>query len=106
MATENARIVAQGKVEPMGNQFNVLVYGVEQYLDEFERAGCGTRADWNGTRPLRITINRKAWVSQLRPGDEVEYVLEPVRRKDKKSPTGFKVGTRGIALTIISRAAQ
>ena len=98
-------ITARGKVERMGpNQFNVLVEDVDRYLAEFKEAGCGIRADWAGKKPLWVTISREKWVSQLHPGDEVEYVQEPVRRKDKNSPSGFKVGTRGVSMTIVSRA--
>jgi len=107
MTAVKSRITARGKVERMGsNQFNVLVENGERYRAEFKQAGCGTSETWAGENPLRVTISRKKWVSQLHPGDEVEYVLEPVRRKDKNSPTGFKVGTRGVSMTIVSRAGQ
>lgn len=97
-------ITVRGKVEPMGpTQFNVLVEDVDRYLAELKAAGCGTKPDWAGKKPLLVTIGRKEWVSQLHPGDEVEYVQKPVTRKDKKSPTGFKVGTEGVSMTILSR---
>jgi hypothetical protein len=101
----NATITARGKVKPMGrSQFNVLEEDVNRYLAEYKEAGCDTRADWAGKKPLLVTISRKEWVSQLHPGDEVEYVLRPVERNDKKSPTGKKVGTEGVSMTILSRA--
>src|SRR5271157_666721 len=107
MTTVKPTITARGKVERMGpNQFNVLVEDVDRYLAEFEEAGCGIRADWAGKKPLLVAISRREWVSQLHPGNEVEYVLEPVERKDKNSPTGFKVGVRGVSMTILSRAGS
>ena len=106
MTTQKPRILARGPVERMGKQFNVLEHDTERYLSEFQGAGCETLVGWNGEKPLKVTINRGEWVSQLNPGDVVEYELEPVRRKDKTSPTGFKVGTRGVAMRIISRAGQ
>jgi|SRR5271157_3187757 len=85
MTTVKPTITARGKVERMGpNQFNVLVEDVDRYLAEFEEAGCGIRADWAGKKPLLVTISRREWVSQLHPGDEVEYVLEPVEHKAPK----------------------
>jgi hypothetical protein len=107
MTSETPRIRARGPVERMGaKQFNVLEYDTERYLGEFRRAGCEIKAEWNGVKPLRITINRQKWVSQLKPGDVVEYVTKPVRRKDKASPSGYKVGTEGVSMTIISRAGD
>jgi hypothetical protein len=104
MATEKLTITARGPVERMGDrQFNVLEYDTERYLGELKQAGCGIKPDWNGSKPLRVTISRKEWVSQLNPGDVVEYVQRPVWRKDKHSPTGFKIGTAGIAVHIITR---
>ncbi len=105
MTAEKQTITARGKVQPMGpNQFNVLVEDVDRYLAEYKEAGCGTRADWAGKKPLLVTISKREWVSQLHPGDEVEYVLRLVERNDKRSPTGRKVGTEGVSMTILSRA--
>lgn len=106
MTTQTRTITARGPVERMGSQFNLLEYDDQRYLAELADAGVETIANWNGERPLRVTINRREWVDQLSPGDVVEYVLEPVRRKCKDSPSGFKVGTRGIAMRIISRAGR
>ena len=101
----NSSITARGKVERMGSrQFNVLVEDVDRYRAEFDAAGCGIVAEWAGKKPLLVTISRKEWVSQLHPGDEVEYVMKPVKRKDKKSPTGFKIGVEGVSMAILSRA--
>ena len=61
-------------------------------LAEFKQAGCGIKAHWAGEKPLRVTISRKKWVSQLHPGDEVEYVQEPVRRKDIVDPENWTTG--------------
>ncbi len=107
MANETPTITARGPVKKMGaTQFNVLEYDTDRYMAEFERAGCDTKPGWSGSKPLLVTISRREWVSQLNPGDIVEYVLEPVRRKSEDSPTGFKVETKGIAMRIISRATQ
>jgi hypothetical protein len=86
------------------NQFNVLVQNKEQFQAELQRAGCQTNDAWAGADPLKATISRKEWVSQLSPGDEVEYVLKPVERNDKTSTCGKKVGTEGVSMTILSRA--
>jgi hypothetical protein len=85
-------------------QFNLRVENEEQFRADFKAAGCEIDAEWAGKKPLLVTISRKEWVSQLRPGDEVEYVMKPVRRKDKRSPTGSKVGVQGVSMTILSRA--
>lgn len=85
------------------SQFNVLVEDVESYLADFKAAGCETLAEWSGAKPLKVTISAKEWVDQLQRGDIVEYDLEPVRRNDKNVPGGTKVGTRGVAMRIISR---
>ena len=107
MTAEKPTITARGKVGRMGaNQFNVLVENGEQFRAKFNEAGCEINEAWAGDNPLRVTINRRVWVSQLHPGDEVVYVLEPVRRKDKNSASGFKVGTRGVTMTIVSRAGH
>ena len=107
MAIENLTITARGRVERMGaHQFNVLKYDTERCLGEFTRAGCGIKPDWNGSKPLRVTISRQEWVRRLNPGDVVEYVQKAVRRKDKHEPSGFKIGTAGIAMHIISRPGQ
>lgn len=101
------RIIARGPVERMSpTQFNVLEYDVERYLAEFHDAGCETVPEWDGKKPLKVTISSGEWVSQLNPGDVVEYELEPVERNDKKAPRGRKVGTRGVAMRILSRADQ
>ena len=107
MTAEKLTITARGKVERMGsNQFNLLVENGEQFRAEFNEAGCEINEAWASENPLWVTINRKEWVSQLHPGDEVEYILEPVRRNDKNSPSEFKVGTRGVSMTILSRAGH
>ena len=52
-------------------EFNVLVENEEQFRAELNTAGCGTNEAWAGEDPLRATISRTEWVSQLHPEDEV-----------------------------------
>ncbi len=106
MMEENRTITARGKVQRMGAaQFNLLVDNDEEFRADFHEAGCQINEAWAGDEPLSVTISRQEWVSQLHPGDEVKYVMKPKKRKDKKSPTGFKIGVEGVSMTILSRAA-